>query len=111
MSNPRFVIEMQIRDQMGPDCYVLCIGCDEALRISSRDVGAMKTGDLRFTSLDPMRDTIPMMRAREMRRRILIQTAMQLANQMADRMEDAEGWHDPERIEPARQSLGGGSWA
>jgi hypothetical protein len=48
-----------------------------------------------------------MMRVKEMRRKIFRQIAERLAMQLADRMEDAEGWHDPDRIGPAREQLGG----
>ncbi len=54
-----------------------------------------------------MGDTIELMKAREFRRDLFMHAAKQLAGQMADRMEDAEGWHDESRIEPARAALGG----
>jgi hypothetical protein len=106
---PRFTISITITDNQGYDCYTHAIGCDEALRISHRAVDDLKTGMLRAFSVDPMAETVTIMRTREMRRRLLMEAAQQLAGQMADRMEDAEGWHDPERIEPARKAIGG-SW-
>ena len=104
---PRFTIELTIRDNQGFDRYSHAIGCDEALRISARAVDDLKTGALRMLSPDPMSETIEMMRTREMRRDILMQVAERLAAQMADRMSDAEGWHDTSRIEPSRKALGG----
>lgn len=106
---PRFTISITITDNQGLDRYSHFIGCDEALRVSHRAVDDLKTGALRAFSVDPMRETVALMKTREMRRRLLMDAACQLAGQMADRMEDAEGWHDPERIEPARKAIGG-SW-
>jgi hypothetical protein len=79
MDKPRFTLMLMLIDNNGFEQPLrLAIGCDQALRISSRAV-----------------------------RRSLFKTiAQQLAGQMADRMEDAEGWHDPERIEAARRNLG-----
>jgi hypothetical protein len=101
---PRFTLTLTLRDGYGEQQPLsLAIGCDEALRISSRAVDELKIG----MGLIPMDHAVTMMRTKEMRRVIFKQAAQQLAGQMSDRMEDAEGWHDPERIEPARKQLGG----
>jgi hypothetical protein len=75
------------------------IGVDEAMSISSRAVDEIKAG------LVPFEHAVRIMRTREMRRKVLIELAKQLAAQMADRLEDSEGWHDPDRIDPAREAL------
>lgn len=100
---PRFTIELTIRDNYGMESYHHAIGCDQALRISTRAVEELKTG----LGLVGMSNAIELMRTREMRRDLLRQAAVQLAEQMADRMQDAEGWHDTSRVEPARKALGG----
>ncbi len=107
--NPRFTIELTIRDNYAGDVYRHAIGCDEALRANLRDVEDLKDGPeigCAFMTLD---QTVSVMKKPEIRRDILKQTAVQLAGQMADRMQDAEGWHDASRIGPARKALGG-SW-
>jgi len=47
-----------------------------------------------------------MMKAREFRKDLFIHAAEHLGALLAERMEDAEGWHDASRIEPARRQLG-----
>lgn len=106
---PRFTISITITDNQGLDRYTHAIGCDLALRISHRAIEDLKAGPHLGISLVGMDETVKMMRTREMRRDLLLEAAVQLAEQMADRMEDAEGWHDSSRIEPARKALGG-SW-
>ena len=98
---PRFTIELTIHDNHGVDTWSHAIGCDDALAISYRAVDELKAGFL--TSMD---SAVRLMKTRELRREILLQTACRLAAQMADRLEDSEGWHDPDRIEPARRALG-----
>jgi hypothetical protein len=102
MSEPRFTIQMTIRDRFG-NIYHRAIGCDEALRISTRSVEELKSG----LGLVGMEETISLMKTRELRRDVLVRTAEQLAHQLADTLADAEGWHDASRIEPAQKALGG----
>lgn len=100
---PRFTIELTIRDNYSMESYHHAIGCDQALRIRVRGVEELKAG----IGLMGMDDAVQMMKTREMRRDLLREAAIQLAGQMADRMQDAEGWHDTSRIEPTRKALGG----
>lgn len=100
---PRFTIELTIRDNYSMESYHHAIGGGQALRISTRAVEELKAG----IGLVGMSEAVQMMKTREMRRDLLLQAATQLAEQMADRMQDAEGWHDTSRIEPARKALGG----
>lgn len=105
--NPRFVIEMSIRDTHGYEPPIhRAIGVDEAMRISSRMVDEMKLGVDLGAALG-FNDVVELIRTKELRRDVLKRLAVQLAGQMADRLEDAEGWHDPSRVEPARKELGG----
>jgi hypothetical protein len=104
---PRFTIEMAIRDNQTGETYHHAVGCDQALRISTRAVEDLKVGSFLGAALMPMDAAVTMMKAREMRRDLLFDAAKMLAGQMADRMQDAEGWHDASRIEPARKALGG----
>lgn len=102
MSNQsKFTIQLSIIHNQGSESYHHAIGCDEALYIGWRPVEELRIG------VTPMNDAVQILKVKEMRRDILERTAIQLAQQMADRMEDAEGWHDISRIDPARKSLGG----
>jgi hypothetical protein len=104
MQDARFTLALVLCDREGSGPPIsMAIPCDAALRIGWRAVDELKTG---LTTI-PFDEAVTMMRVKEMRRKIFVQAAQQLAMQMADRMEDAEGWHDPERIGPAREELGG----
>jgi hypothetical protein len=104
---PRFTIELTIRDNYSMESYHHAIGCDQALRISTRAVDDLKSGSSLGVSLMGMAEAVTLMKTREMRRDLLRKAAVQLAEQTADRMQDAEGWHDESRIGPARKALGG----
>lgn len=105
---PRFTLTLTLRDGDGYEQPISwAIGCDQALRISSRAVDELRMGADLGVSAIPMDHAVTMIRTKEMRRSIFRDVAVQLAGQTADRMEDAEGWHDAERIEPARKQLGG----
>lgn len=102
MPKAQFTLELSLRPNgIGEQSLHMAIDLDHELRISSRAVDEAKIGFADFGSV------VTMMKTKEFRRRLFVETAMRLAEQMADRMEDAEGWHDPSRIEPARQQLGG----
>ena len=105
---PRFTLTLTLRDNHGFEQPLSwAIGCDRALRISARAVDEMKMGaDLGISTIS-LDEAVTMMRTKEMRRDLFKEIAVHLAGQMADRMEDAEGWHDPSRVEAARKSLGG----
>ena len=106
---PRFTLQLTLRDNRGVESPLICaFDCDQALRISVRAVEDLKMGaELGVTTFD---DAVELIRTKELRRKVFIKTAERLAGYLADLMEDAEGWHDPERVEPARSALGGGDW-
>lgn len=104
----RFTLQLTLRDNYGHEQpLAMAIDVDQALRISARAVDELKMGaDLGVCTISSQ-EAVQMMRTKQIRRSVFRDAAVQLAGQMADRMEDAEGWHDAERIEPARQQLGG----
>ena len=53
-----------------------------------------------------MSDVVEVIQRKHIRKDLFIRAAKNLAASMAERMEDAEGWHDERRVEPARKSLG-----
>lgn len=50
-------------------------------------------------------ETIEVLRKREYRRDLFTRSCTALGAQLAERMEDAEGWHDISRIAPAWKEL------
>lgn len=99
----RYTFQLTLRDNHSFD-EPLSMAIDLSPEIL-RAVGEMKMGLL--AGPEPLRDVVEMMKRREFRKDLFIKAAEQLARQMAERMEDAEGWHDVSRIGPARKSLGG----
>jgi hypothetical protein len=98
----RFTLTMTLRDNHGFEPpLAMAVDLDQEVRISTRAVDEMKAG---FGNLD---GTVRLMRTREMRKDLFLLAAKRLGALLAERMEDAEGWHDASRIEPAREQLGG----
>lgn len=105
---PRFIIELSIRDRRNEQQPVfMAIGCDDALRISSRVLDGIRLGRELGVGLVSRDDVITTIRTKVVRRDILKREAQRLAGLLADRMEDAEGWHGEDRAEAAREELGG----
>ena len=101
MDKPRFTLQLTLRDNFGYDTLHMAVDLDREVRISARAVDVMKAGVSTFD------EAITMMQTKELRKKLFHETAGRLGALMAERMEDAEGWHDVERIEPARKQLGG----
>lgn len=49
--------------------------------------------------------TVKLLRKKQFRKDLFIKECERLGLLLAERMEDAEGWHDDSRIEPARREL------
>jgi hypothetical protein len=98
----RFTLQITLRDNYNYE-PPLCVAIDlnEEVRIASRAVDEMKSGLCDFNG------TVRLMKVREFRKSLFIQCAERLGALLAERMEDAEGWHDASRVEPARKQLGG----
>ena len=52
-------------------------------------------------------EVVEEMKARVFRKDLFVRESRRLGAMLAERMEDAEGWHDASRIEPAKESLRG----
>jgi len=50
-------------------------------------------------------DVVKVMKVREFRKEVFQNECWRLGTLLAERMEDAEGWHDVSRIEPAKAAL------
>lgn len=104
----RFTLQITLRDNHGYEQPLsMAIGLDNEVRISSRAVSDLKFGAEMGFPLVSKEGAVEIMRTKELRKHLFIDAAKQLGTLLAERMEDAEGWHDPERIESARKQLGG----
>ena len=102
-TKPRFTLTLTLHDSYGEQRPLgIALPVDEDVRISPRAVDDMKAG-----LAGGMDAVLTLMRRREFRKKLFVLACQRLGAQLAERMEDAEGWHDVERIEPARKSLGG----
>lgn len=100
----RFTLELVLRDNHSFDRpLVMAIDLNREVRISTRAVDDLKSG----FGLMTMDSAVTLMKTREMRKDLFQQAATRLGVLLAERMEDAEGWRDTSRIEPAREQLGG----
>lgn len=100
--SPRFVIQLSLLDKAKYDPPLhIAVEVDDLVRITPREVEEMKLG------LSTFEGTVALMKRREFRKELFIQAATKLGTLLAERMEDAEGWHDTSRVEPAREQLGG----
>lgn len=50
-------------------------------------------------------DVVEVIKTREFRKDLFVREATRLGYLLAERMQDAEGWHDYSRIEPAKRQL------
>lgn len=57
--------------------------------------------------MNSFEETIEILRERQFRKELFVSEATRLGNLLAERMEDAEGWHDQSRVEPAKEQLRG----
>lgn len=103
---PRFSLRLTLYDRFGQPLSME-VGLDKEVRISTRVVGEMKMAAECGIGMLTMDDALTVMKTKELRKDLFVAAAQQLARQMAERMEDAEGWHDASRIDPARKQLGG----
>jgi len=62
------------------------------------------TGSVALQSFD---EVVEIMKVREFRKDFFIRECRRIGALLAERMEDAEGWHDASRIEPAKRELAG----
>lgn len=98
----RFTLQITLRDNYSHEPPLhMAIDLNEEVRISARAVDEMKLGLVGFDG------AVQMMKVKEIRKGLFKRAAERLGALLAERMEDAEGWHDPSRVEPARRELGG----
>ena len=57
------------------------------------------------TALQNFEQVVEIIKCREFRKDVFMRECQRLGALLAERMEDAEGWHDASRIEPAKRSL------
>lgn len=102
----RYTMELILRDNQSSE--VLRMARDlrpseaDTVIIPARAVEEMKAGFGTFET------TVDLMRRKQFRKDNFKAAATLLGAALAERMEDAEGWHDTSRVEPARKELTGG---
>lgn len=91
------------------DTYTMVIPLDEHTAMEVKDIYPPMDYVLPFVDgavqLQSFDTVIKIMKRREFRKDLFVREARRLGALLAERMEDAEGWHDASRIEPAKQQL------
>jgi hypothetical protein len=95
-----FTMQLTIREKNGPRSYHRAIDLPLSM-FGERLAGEMRAG-VAFGGPDAFEKTVSALKERRFRRDNLIATARQLAAQLADYLEDAEGWHGEDRQEATR---------
>lgn len=93
-------LEMSMNGPHG-ERYTMRIKIDQmtAREVSSIDPSPMVSGLIGFG------DAVAILKRREYRKDLFTEAAQRLGTLLAERMEDAEGWHDASRQEPAKAEL------
>lgn len=107
MSDHRFTLQLTLRDNRSSESLHMAIGVDEAVRICPRVVDDMRLSSYLGVSAISSTEVVRTLQTKQLRKRLFKREAERLGALLAERMEDAEGWHDSDRIEPAREQLGG----
>lgn len=109
MNEPRFTLEVKLRSPDGRTLYAMAVNlepdeCSDMERI---------VGDMRLSrefddgSVGGLDEVVRTMRRREFRRDALVNKARLLGMQLADLMEDKDGWHGADRQESAKSFIEG----
>ena len=86
------------------EIYTMVIPLDEHVARNCQYVEPL-SDRVPLPGMDTMEEVVAVLRAREFRKDLFKAQATNLGALLAERMEDAEGWHDTSRIEPAKQEL------
>ncbi len=84
--------------------YTMCIDIDEH---TARRFTRIKPLDNYLPGSISMETAVDILKTRVFRKDFFVHECYRLGNLLAERMEDAEGWHDTSRIELAKKELAG----
>ena len=96
-----WTLELHFRGPFGQQ-YVMSIAIGESIASEVEKVER----PVPWTST--IEDTVAVLKRKEFRKELFIHEATRLGHLLAERMEDAEGWYDASRIEPAKEQLRAG---
>jgi len=104
MTDGKWIIQLSMIGPFG-ERYTMALPLDEA---TARDIERISPPDALadfVPNVSPLTATVKKLRLREFRKDLFADAAMRLGKLLAERMEDAEGWHGVSREGPARTSL------
>ena len=79
--------------------YTMRLNLDQITAREAHHIPPPAPGFVRFD------DAVEILKRREFRKDLFTEAAQRLGTLLAERMEDAEGWHDASRQEPAKAEL------
>lgn len=95
---PQWCLEMSMIGPYG-ERYTQRVALDH------RTASDIQKIDPPVTVINSFDDAVNFIKRREYRKDLFTHAATQLGTQLAERMEDAEGWHGMSRQEPAKAAL------
>lgn len=104
MSEPNWTLRLVLEGPFGERYQTAMVVDAFAVRDELVGIEPPSPFDLGNMSMDQV---VTQMRKREIRHDILARGCDRLGRKLAQEMQDAEGWHDASRIEPAKRRLSG----
>jgi hypothetical protein len=101
---PQWRLTLTLSDPFGRD-VAYAIPIDEVVGEKLVDLRPLSTLDV-MVEPEPLKATISVLKRKEFRKDLFIAEAGRLGALLAERMEDAEGFHDASRVDRAREQLG-----
>ena len=87
---------------VGHETFTIAIGLHPGV---ASDLMALDSTPRPIGGSVPMEAAIKVLRRKQFRKDLFIAECLRLGALLAERMEDAEGWHDESRVEPAKAQL------
>lgn len=103
----KWTLHLSFGNQMG-ESYNMALDVDEHIARQISRLQPLPKGDIEVSlSGVTFADACEVLKTKQFRKDLFIAETKRLGALLAERMEDAEGWHDENRIEPARNQLRG----
>jgi len=104
MMSDRWTLKLEMIGPHG-ERYAMAIGIGSDI---ANDIAQINPPmRLPFGLGDTFESTVRILRRKDLRKDLFRSEATRLGILLAERMEDAEGWHDASRIEPAKRQIEG----
>lgn len=104
MSEPKASLRLTFESGRG-ESYTMMISLDESVASDIERVPPLPERGPPGVGMNTFEEAVEVLQTRQFRKDLFIAQAHNLGALLAERMEDAEGWHDQSRVEPAKAQL------